>query len=854
MSANTNYYSSEQDVISKTSFKELAFEAKHGSEVSKCGAFTDDFYEGAINAKDVIDNIKSNRTKGILFFYFFDYVESLSKESITTSFNSTGPPTIITLNRPIPYNYVGFNGKNKIASLDIKLNKRACYINTKKPGVLWNVKPESNVFEVEINFVYDDAIDLRDFNTTPETDNDYKLEEKYNGIVIKVTNTEDLLALSKDLGIEQYIYNRVKTDFKNFLSSIESIEELEFIYKQLPDQLINDIEFINGIGYDTFYKHFKAFFDYDTDGLLSSFRDNSNGVVKSLRCLASFKEKLLKELKEKPEFIKTAYKNLDGSSEYLGEIEQNRTIYADILWSLCQLNNFKGLNRTGKIFRFGNKDGIDYELDSNVWTNNIEDQLFLKQEKSRLTTVKVPKFETDPSDGVTFDTGLTEDKTYRTNLTTDEGSYFHPLDLVIFEIYRGEEEPIRLLVPAIFLKALSDKEEWEEIDKNIRIGVDILAVLLGVLTLGSTSGIWAVLAVADIAIAGTDVVVMTFRDEIASTEGGRAFLQTWEKIYIVGGAITAGPVLIRTFISGGAKLLSQAGKLKLSQDALKYIRTLMLKVVLEVNIHNFTGNTAKILSTNQELITATKGIIDEFKATKLLEANCIIAEGTVQIGKTTQKEVAVIYKGTIIAEGTIGNKAFADLLRKLKGATPNKKKLLELLEGLYENRGIPFLKGFSLKKIVSIPKGKRPKPSLYLPKTYIKNHLELFLNEGVASRIVLKKDYLKYGIGKPDLGKTEFLSLKSQIDKLLKQANGDVSNLSKTLGVPEEQLKGGLVRIDFKLSKKSKLVFPEGNEFGANPQWLPGGKLPTGELEIVIKTEGLILNKDYRVYDIIFNK
>ncbi len=27
---------------------------------------------------------------------------------------------------------------------------------------------------------------------------------------------------------------------------------------------------------------------------------------------------------------------------------------------------------------------------------------------------------------------------------------------------------------------------------------------------------------------------------------------------------------------------------------------------------------------------------------------------------------------------------------------------------------------------------------------------------------------------------------------------------------------------------------PSGNELGANPQWLPGGKLPTGYSEIVI--------------------
>ncbi|MFN8353082.1 MAG: hypothetical protein U0Y10_01435 [Spirosomataceae bacterium] len=43
---------------------------------------------------------------------------------------------------------------------------------------------------------------------------------------------------------------------------------------------------------------------------------------------------------------------------------------------------------------------------------------------------------------------------------------------------------------------------------------------------------------------------------------------------------------------------------------------------------------------------------------------------------------------------------------------------------------------------------------------------------------------------------------------------------------------------------------PTGNEFGENSQWLPGGKLPTGQLEAVVKTEGMVKNVDYKVTDI----
>lgn len=38
---------------------------------------------------------------------------------------------------------------------------------------------------------------------------------------------------------------------------------------------------------------------------------------------------------------------------------------------------------------------------------------------------------------------------------------------------------------------------------------------------------------------------------------------------------------------------------------------------------------------------------------------------------------------------------------------------------------------------------------------------------------------------------------------------------------------------------------PCGNEFGANSLWLPGGKLPEGNLEAIIRTEGMVKDINY---------
>lgn len=44
---------------------------------------------------------------------------------------------------------------------------------------------------------------------------------------------------------------------------------------------------------------------------------------------------------------------------------------------------------------------------------------------------------------------------------------------------------------------------------------------------------------------------------------------------------------------------------------------------------------------------------------------------------------------------------------------------------------------------------------------------------------------------------------------------------------------------------------PTGNEFGTNNLWIPGGKLPEGNSEAIIKTEGMIKDIDYSVKEIL---
>ena len=169
-----------------------------------------------------------------------------------------------------------------------------------------------------------------------------------------------------------------------------------------------------------------------------------------------------------------------------------------------------------------------------------------------------------------------------------------------------------------------------------------------------------------------------------------------------------------------------------------------------------------------------------------------------------------------------------DVLKRRK-----RKKTLDSVNRLEKG----WKRGWTKEKVLEKLKGNRPNPKEYLKAEYIKEHIELFEKEGIVSRIVSKSDFEEYGVGKPDFGKSEFISRKSDIDDILMLSKEEQS---LKLGIPIEQIeKGEIVRIDFKLSKDVKVEMPSGNEFGANEQWLPGGVLPEGNLEAIIKTEKL---------------
>ena len=78
----------------------------------------------------------------------------------------------------------------------------------------------------------------------------------------------------------------------------------------------------------------------------------------------------------------------------------------------------------------------------------------------------------------------------------------------------------------------------------------------------------------------------------------------------------------------------------------------------------------------------------------------------------------------------------------------------------------------------------------------------------------------------------KFIGLRSDMEGVIRKYNDSNKNLNVLI------------------SDRYKVEVPSGNEFGTNDLWLPGGKLPNGKLESIIKTEGMVKDIDYSIKDI----
>ncbi|MGH1518502.1 hypothetical protein [Chryseobacterium sp. JK1] len=431
-------------------------------------------------------------------------------------------------------------------------------------------------------------------------------------------------------------YEYFQRNFADALKKYKNPESLKFIYENIPETILSELSVkIDNL---TFFDHLEILSNADDSNI---FKDSSSAVIQIFKAIGD-PTPVLKHFRENPDKLNRIYYNLDGSTEYEGKMQSNRMILANIMMLFSLFANNDKRKKEAKNFTIGK----GYKINSDILEMGIfqgsndhyRGTFFLQQQKEVQQRIKIVPKEGDPNATET----VTED--------LGDGAQFHPLDMVYLIDISGEREET-YLVPAIYLKALADEQEWAVVQQNIRIAANLVAIVIGLATLAATGNPYFILlATADISLAGADLTVQAFKDEIAkigkdpknpnAKSEGEIFLENWEEIYKIGGFALAGLNIVGGFYIGAARLLTKIA----DGSAKNYLKTLVLKATLETNITNFTKNTIKVVEPKEIFLG------EEYKALgeKMAESGVILLSGQKE-GKFVESYVA-IYKGRVVEE------------------------------------------------------------------------------------------------------------------------------------------------------------------------------------------------------------
>lgn len=559
----------------------------------------------------------------------FDWTKFIAQQSSMSFPNSYGFSTEIKLSGNIPFSYNNDKGKKVQTNITGLMNKRIDYIED-APYFSLNVDSKNKYLNCSLIYFYQNTAQYRQQIPLTASKTDFTVNNKYKAVQFSSKNLDDLANLAKNLeNNNAWFKELVNRHLLPLLRKEDTVDGLIFLYRSSPDWVLQNLTA------EELWAHLITFFNYDEN---HGFKDASDVLVKTLLGYNSVEKLtfLFDKLNADQAFIKRIYSALDGNAVFQDQELPTKTIFSSFLVSLCYMNMAKCKIRD-KVFKIGK----DYKIDSNVDSSNdkFKDQYFLQQQEVEHNSYNTGVFSSPysgPSIGVV-------DKT--DNL--DAGDYYYPLELVTLEDVAEtaepettdakpkKAEPKKMLVPAIFVKDIAHLTEFKEITDNVRLGVDIIVVALSVASLGSASPLVVLVSALDMAIAGGDIFVLMNEDKFSEE-----FLKTWNLVAMAGGAATAAPFLVQGMLRAGALLLTRAGQ----AEVMTFVKTCLMKAMLEIKILNFEKNTLKILEPKEIFLSS-----DYLKMGQEMGQNEVIFVSGQKSGKFAET-YAAIYKGVVIEE------------------------------------------------------------------------------------------------------------------------------------------------------------------------------------------------------------
>ncbi|OCA71329.1 hypothetical protein BBI00_16535 [Chryseobacterium arthrosphaerae] len=505
-------------------------------------------------------------------------------------------------------------------------------------------------------------------------------------IILETFSYEEFRRLVMHVGFDDfenyYKYKNYFTEiFKSSFLKAKSAEELKFLYSKAPEFVLQGMALEN----ETLFGHLLALTKLDDTGIFSGWKDGSSALVNVLKAFPDHIF-LLNKFRKSPELCNRIYFNLDGASEFNGEMKSNRLIFATILMQYC-LFSYSRPKAGAPTFRIGNEYKVNTEVfglagDILGFGKSDEKTFFLQQQKEVTKRVFIVPKEGDPN----ATEQVTED--------LDEGAEFYPLDMVYFikqqtsETNEGEEQQgTIMMVPAIYVKAWADAEKWEDINETIRIVADMVGVVFGIGTLALSGNPYLLLAAAaDLSLALPDLTIQAFRAEIAKLPGGDEFLRQWDLIYNVLGSAVAAPQLVvglaqltAAFYRSCLSLLRAS--VNVAENVKQGLRASAISVFLDLNSGTFQRKDLRMFSPTEWVIPSAGFISKTSECDALIQNGAFFIDLNIN-AVASKKEFGLVYNGKVIVKGNRFDKSYAGTLQNLKKVSHNVDKVKEYLDSL----------------------------------------------------------------------------------------------------------------------------------------------------------------------------
>lgn len=566
-----------------------------------------DFYglksnEG-INFKRLISQLKTKQNFKLIYQ---EYRGEVIKERKAISRYGV-VETAKVMNKTVPFTYINEYKQQIETSINCGINKKEDFIlNVPHFNFEIDIRAKSIVCGIDY-FYYDTEQYRKPVKKTPKKD-DFYINDKYVAIKFFSENITDMAFLCQEVyGNSDWYKNNVNEIYIPLLENSKSAEELIWLYENAPDFTLA------ALNQEILWKHIKIFYNYDTVGKLSFFKDASTQLMRALFAFNTAEKikYLMVQFRKNQSFIKKIYDALDESISFMGQEQKCQTVFASIITNFCYVD-YSTLNFINDIYFIG----------KNFYVKVNDDQ----KDKHKYL---IHQMYNSPSAGNT--NNPTTPWIDNWDQEIEKVSYY-PLDII--SLVQNETNSY-LYVPSLFVKDIVHQEDLRFTLAYLRIGMDMLMLQSSVASLGATSPFWGFLGAVEGALGLGDLAVMANKDSLS-----KEFLDNWERIYVIGGIATASPFAVATLYKLGGKILASAAKIEMKN----FVMSCMMKLMLEYNVGKFTLSTLKIVDYEKIAFSFQYRSV----AKELLNNGALFVEGDIKIGNTIKKHFGIVYKGETI--------------------------------------------------------------------------------------------------------------------------------------------------------------------------------------------------------------